>query len=159
MEKVGVLGGVVAQIVMLVMSFTVTSSFWASCALARLWSRRVMAVKRASGMSGVVHRERASWCWRDCPRRDLDVVGGVVVDRFALGGEDRAVGFEEILALHALRAGKPTSMPMLAPSNAALGSSLRVMPASNGSAVVEPIATPSMLSIAGGISSSRRMTG
>ena len=35
---------------------------------------------------------------------NLDVVGGVVVDRFALGGEDRAVGFEEVLALHALRA-------------------------------------------------------
>src|SRR5687767_15203955 len=40
------------QIVMLVMSFTDTSSLLASCASARLWSSRVIAVKRSRGTSG-----------------------------------------------------------------------------------------------------------
>ena len=36
------------------MSFTVTPAFLASCALARLWSRRVIAVKRSAGTSGAL---------------------------------------------------------------------------------------------------------
>ena len=42
------------QSVMLVMSATAAPVFFASCAIARLWSRRVMAVKRSRGTSGAL---------------------------------------------------------------------------------------------------------
>ena len=42
------------QIVIFVMSLTVLPVLVASCAIARLWSRRVMAVKRSGAMSGAL---------------------------------------------------------------------------------------------------------
>src|SRR5512139_902237 len=42
------------QIVILVMSLTVVPVFWASWAIARLWSRRVIAVKRPLSMFGAL---------------------------------------------------------------------------------------------------------
>ncbi len=39
---------------MLVMSVTGTASLLASWAIARLWSRRIIAVKRSRGMSGAL---------------------------------------------------------------------------------------------------------
>ena len=56
----------------------------------------------------IVHRNERVGVGGVAHDQNLDVVGGIVVDRFALGGEDRAVGFEEVLALHTLRAGAGT---------------------------------------------------
>ena len=94
------------QIVILVISVTGTPSLAASWAMARLWSSRVRAVKRSVGMSGALLMAMSALVLAGLPvTSDPDVVGGVVVERLALGGEDRAVGLEQVAALHALSAG------------------------------------------------------
>ena len=56
-------------------------------------------------MSGVVHRDEGVGVGRVADHEDLDVVGRAARERRALRGEDRAVGLEQVAALHALRAG------------------------------------------------------
>ena len=55
------------QMVILVMSSTGTPALVASCASARLWSRRVMAVNRSCGSPGRCTWRSGRWCWPGCP--------------------------------------------------------------------------------------------
>ncbi len=98
------------QIVTLVMSLTAAPAFLASCAIARLWSSRVIAVKRSRGMSGaLLCAIRAVRVGRVTDHENPHVRGGVVVQRVALRLEDPAVGLEQVAALHPLRAGSSTN--------------------------------------------------
>ena len=53
---------------------------------------------------GVAHRDQGVGVRRVAGHPDPDVVRRVVVEGLALGGEDRAVGLEQVAALHALGA-------------------------------------------------------
>ena len=65
-----------------------------------------MAVKRPFGDVGrVVHGDEGVGVGRVADHEDAHVGGGVVAEGLALHGEDGAVGLEQVLALHALRAG------------------------------------------------------
>ena len=69
-----------------------TSSRFASWETARLWSRRIIAVKRSAGMSGGVSAsDQRVGVGRVADDEHPDVVGGVRVERGALGPEDAAV--------------------------------------------------------------------
>ena len=62
-------------------------------------------MKRSAGMSRrVAHRDQRVGVGRVADHEHAHVVGGVGVERLALGLEDRAVGLEQVGALHALRA-------------------------------------------------------
>ena len=91
------------QIVIFVISVTGTPSFFASCASARLWSRRVIAVNRSAGTSGACGLgDQRVGVGRVADHQHADVVRGARVDRLALRREDAAVGLEQVAALHAL---------------------------------------------------------
>ena len=95
------------QIVMFVMSVTGAPVLAASWEIARLWSRRVSAENRSSGMSGAFCCAMSALVLAGLPVTPIaDVVGGDRVERLALGGEDRAVGGQQVTALHA-RAARP----------------------------------------------------
>ena len=84
------------------MSVTFAPVLRASCEIARLWSRRVSAENRSLRDVGcVAHRDQRVGVGRVAGHADADVVGGDLVERLALGGEDRAVGLEQVAALHA----------------------------------------------------------
>ena len=90
------------QIVIFLMSVTLAPVFLASWLIARLWSRRVSAENRSFGnVGGVAHRDQRVRVGRVAGHADADVVGGDLVERLALRGEDRAVGLEQVAALHA----------------------------------------------------------
>ena len=95
------------QIVMFVIAVTGAPVLAASWEIARLWSRRVSAENRSSGMSGALllgdERVGVGGVAGDT---DPHVVGGDRVEGLALRGEDRAVGGEQVAALHA-RAARP----------------------------------------------------
>ena len=92
-----------------VTSATAAPVFAATWALARLWSSRVIAVKRSRPMRRrVVHRDQAVGVGRVADDEHPHVARGAGRERLALHGEDRAVRLEQILALHALRAGPGT---------------------------------------------------
>ena len=55
----------------------------------------------ARDVGGVRHRDQGVGVGRVAGHADADVVGGDVVQGLALGGEDRAVGGEQVAALHA----------------------------------------------------------
>ena len=94
------------QIVIFLMSVTLAPVLRASCEIARLWSRRVSAENRSLRDVGRVgHRDQRVGVRRVTGDADADVVGGHRVERLALGGEDRAVGLEQVAALHARPAG------------------------------------------------------
>ena len=95
------------QIVIFLMSVTAAPVLAASCEIARLWSSRVSAENRSlRDVGGVGHRDQRVGVGRVAGDADADVVGGDLVERLALGGEDRAVGLEQVAALHA-RAARP----------------------------------------------------
>ena len=95
------------QIVIFLMSVTAAPVFLASCEIARLWSRRVSAENRSlRDVGGVGHRDQRVGVGRVAGHADADVVGGDRVERLALRGEDRAVGLQQVAALHA-RAARP----------------------------------------------------
>ena len=84
------------------MSVTVAPVLAASCEIARLWSRRVSAEKRSErDVGGVLERDQRVGVGRVAGHADADVVSGDLVERLALGGEDRAVGRQQVAALHA----------------------------------------------------------
>ena len=90
---------------MLVISDTAAPVFCASCATARLWSSRVIAVKRSVRHAvGVAHRDQRVGVGRVADDEDLDVIRRAGGDRLALRLEDAAVGLEQVGALHALLA-------------------------------------------------------
>ena len=95
------------QIVIFLMSVTEAPVLAASCEIARLWSRRVSAENRSlRDVRGVGHRDQRVGVGRVAGHADAYVVGGHLVERLALRGEDRAVGLEQVTALHA-RAARP----------------------------------------------------
>ena len=84
------------------MSVTAAPVFLASCEIARLWSRRVSAENRSlRDVGGVAQRDQRVGVGRVAGHADADVVGGDGVQRLALRGEDRAVGLQQVAALHA----------------------------------------------------------
>ena len=93
------------QMVSRVISETGAPVFFDSWLSARLWSRRVMAVKRSAGTSGAcVWRDERVGVGRVADHKNAYVVGGSRVDRLSLRGEDAAVCLEQVAALHAGRA-------------------------------------------------------
>jgi hypothetical protein len=62
----------------------------------------------AGDVGGVGHRDQRVGVGGVAGHADADVVGGHLVEGLALGGEDRAVGLEQVAALHALGAGAGT---------------------------------------------------
>ena len=55
----------------------------------------------ARDVGGVGHRDQRVGVGRVAGHADADVVGGDLVEGLALRGEDRAVGLEQVAALHA----------------------------------------------------------
>jgi hypothetical protein len=130
--------------------------------LARLWSRRIIALKRSRGTSGACDiaisafvlaglpttrtcRSLAAWALSACPC-------GLKMPPLASSRSARSIP---------ARAGRaPTSRATLTPSNATFGSSLMSMLESSGKAQsVSSIAVPSAAPSAGVISSRRSATG
>ena len=96
--------------VMLLMSLTDVPVFATSCASARLWSRRVIAEKRASARRVRFIAIRALVLAGLPVTHDPNVVGGAVVDRLALRLKIAPFGLEQVAALHPLARGRaPTS--------------------------------------------------
>ena len=150
------------QIVILLISVTGTSSFFAS------WAMRAVVVQahhrgeavgrdvRGGGPGDQGVRVR-----RVADDQHADVVRGARVDRPALRGEDAAVGLQQVAALHALgpRAGADQQRDVDAVERAS-ASSVMSMPASSGNAQSSSsIAVPSAAFTACGISSRRSRTG
>jgi len=69
-----------------------------------LWSRRIIAVKRSRDVGRVALSDEAVRVRRVADDEDLHVLGRAGVQRLSLGLEDPAVGFEQVRALHPLRA-------------------------------------------------------
>ena len=113
------------QMVMLVTSLIADPVFWATWAMARLWSRRIIAVNRSLGTSGALlcamrqlvlaglpttrtFRSEAAWALSACPC-------GLKIPPLASSRSPRSIPL--------VRGRAPTSMAMFTPSNAWLGSS------------------------------------
>ena len=91
--------------VMLVTSLTAEPVFLATWAMARLWSRRIIAVKRsARDVGSVALGDQAVGVGRVTDHQHLDVRRGTTVQRLALWLEDPTVGLEQVTPLHALAA-------------------------------------------------------
>ena len=122
------------QMVTWLTSATGTPALIASWPAARLWSRRVRALKRSRGdVGGVAQGDEGVGVGRVARDQHLDVVRGVVVQRAALRLEDGAVGLEQVAALHALAAGRaPTRKARFTPSKTRLGSSPITTESSSG---------------------------
>ena len=87
------------------MSLTGTATLSASCAIARLWSRRIIEVNRSRGMSGALFIAIRQLVLAGLPTTSTFTSAAArVVQRLALDGEDLAVLAEQLGALHALRA-------------------------------------------------------
>ena len=88
-----------------VTSVTGTASLVASWATARLWSRRIIEVKRSRGMSGALFIAIRQFVLAGLPTTStFTSAAATLVQRLALDGEDLAVGAEQLGALHALGA-------------------------------------------------------
>jgi hypothetical protein len=114
------------QIVMLVMSLTAAPVFLAaSWAIARLWSRRVIAVKRSRGMSGaLLLRDQAVGVGRVADHQHLDVGGGVAFSALPWGLKMPPLASSRSpRSMPLVRGRAPTSSAMLTPSKAGFGSS------------------------------------
>ena len=136
--------------------------FFASCDSARLWSRRVIAVKRLPGMSGAWLAAMSALVLAGLPttrtRTSLAAPAlraspwGLKMPPLALSRSPRS--------MPAVRGRAPTSSATLQPSKAALASAVMSMPDSSGKAQSSSsIAVPSAALSAGSISSRRRRTG
>ena len=90
------------QIVIFLMSVTGAPVLAASWLIARLWSRRVSAEKRSRGMSGALVIAMSALVLAGLPVTPMRTSSAAtVVEGLALRGEDRAVGREQVAALHA----------------------------------------------------------
>ena len=150
------------QIVILVTAETGLPSLFASCAIARLWSRRVIALKRSRGTSGAL----------DIAIRQLVLAGlpttrtltspaapaliaspcGLKMPPLASSRSERSIPGP--------RGRAPTSRPTLQPSNACRGSSeMSILRSSGNAQSSSSIAVPSAALTASGISSRLSSTG
>ncbi len=144
------------------MSLTLTPALRASCVLARLWSSRVMAVKRSRGTSGAFDIAISAFVLAGLPTTRIFTESsawsliawpcGLKMPPLASSRSARSMPF--------VRGRAPTSRPISAPSKAWSGSSNMSMLESSGKAQSSSsIATPLTASMACGISSSRSATG
>ena len=150
------------QIVIFVMSFTEASRRPASCAIARLWSRRVMAVKRPGSRSGALFIAISELVFAGLPT--TRILTSFLAERLSASpcglkmpplAESRSER-----SMPALRGIAPTSRATSASPKATSASSVRTVPASSGKAQSSSsMATPSRAPSAGVISSIWRMTG
>ncbi len=150
------------QIVSFLMSWTLAPVLVASCDSARLWSRRVIAVKRLLGMSGAWLAAMRALVLAGLPttstRTSLAAPAfraspcGLKMPPLALSRSPRS--------MPAVRGRAPTSRATLQPSKAALASEVMSMPVSSGKAQSSSsIAVPWAALRAGSISSRRSRTG
>ena len=150
------------QIVIFLMSFTDTSRRCASCVLARLWSRRVIAVKRRGSRSAALLIAIRALVLAGLPttstftsflaERDSDSPCGLKMPPLADSRSARS--------MPALRGIDPTRMAMSASPNAVSASSVHTTSDSSGKAQSSSsIRTPSSAPSAGVISSSWSDTG
>ena len=140
-------------------SSTPAPSFSASCATARFWSSRVMAVKRSFGMSGALLIAISAFVFAGLPTTRILTSSaapafsaspcGLKIWPLASSRSARSMPFE--------RGRAPTSIATFTPSNACVGSSKISVEASSGKAQSwSSMAVPSAALTASGISSRRR---
>lgn len=148
--------------VIFLISVTGTWSLAASWDSARLWSRRVIAVKRSAGTSGAC-------CWA---MSEL-VFAGLPTTRTRMSSAAWSLmalpwgpkmpplaWSRSPRSMPAVRGRAPTSRATLVPSNATFGSAVTSMPLSSGNAQSSSsIAVPSAALTACGISSRLSLTG
>ena len=93
------------QIVMLVTSLIAAPVLPASWAIARLWSRRIIAVNRSAGMSGALLLAIRQLVLAGLPTTSTLMSDAAwALSACALRLEDAAVGLQQVAALHALGA-------------------------------------------------------
>ena len=150
------------QMVMFLTSATCTPVFWATCVSARLWSRRIIAVKRSFGTSGA-----------ECMAMRALVLAGLPTTSTLTSSAARSLmalpctvkmaplaSSRSPRSMPLVRGRAPTSMQTFAPSKASLGSSVATQPDSSGKAQSSSsMPTPSRAPRACGISSMRSSTG
>ena len=149
------------QTVTLSMSVTWQPALVASWARARLWSRRVMAVKREEGMSGACEAAMRALVLAGLPTTSTLMSSAAPALRASPWGPKMPPLAESRSArsIPALRGMEPTRKAMLAPSKAALASSkMSTLPRVGKAESNSSIAVPSAALTAGGISSRRRLT-
>ena len=150
------------QIVILLISVTGTPSFFASCAMARLWSRRIIAVKRSAGTSGAADRAISAFVFAGLPTTSTRTSSAApaLIARPCGAKIPPLASSRSPRSMPLVRGRAPTSSATLTPSNAAVASSVMSMPASSGKAQSSSsIAVPSAALTACGISSRRSRTG
>ncbi len=147
---------------MSVMSVTCAPTFFASCVSARLWSSRVIAVKRSEGMSGACDFAIRQLVFAGLPTTSTLMSSaapefsalpcGSKILPFASSRSARSIPFE--------RGRAPISSATFAPSKAWFASSWISIERSSGNAQSSSsIAVPSAALTASGISSSESATG
>ena len=150
------------QIVILVTSRTVVPVLAASWAMARLWSRRVMAVKRSSGMFGALFMAIRALVLAGLPTTRMRTSDAALSER-ALPWTVKMAPLASRRSLRSMpfdRGRAPTSRAKFTSPKASLGSSVWTMPSSSGKAQSSSsMATPLRASRAGVMSSRCRMTG
>ena len=147
---------------MFVISLTRAPVFSASWPTARLWSRRVIAVKRSRGTPSALLMAISAFVLAGLPTTSTRTSSaawaaiaspcGLKMPPLASSRSARSMPF--------VRGRAPTRSPMLVPSKASLASSKMSIEASSGNAQsTSSIAVPSAALTASGISSSRSATG
>ena len=150
------------QIVTPSTSVTATPARAASCATARLWSRRVRAVNRSAGTSGAWAAAISALVLAGLPTTTTRTSSaawsliarpwGPKIPPLASSRSPRSMPF--------VRGRAPTSIACWTPSNATAGSSVTSTSASRGNAAsASSMAVPSAARRAAGISSRRSRTG
>lgn len=150
------------QMVRRLMSATVEPVFFASWVSARLWSRRVIAVKRSAGTSGAAAWAISALVLAGLPTTRI-LTSSAAWSLMALPCGLKMPPLAESRSPRSMplvRGRAPTSRPTLVPSKATFGSSVMSMPWSSGKAQSSSsIAVPSAAFSAGVISSRRSLTG
>ena len=150
------------QMVSRVISDTGAPVFFDSWLSARLWSSRVIAVKRSAGTSGACDDAMNALVLAGLPTtrmRTSSAAPALIASPCGLKMPPLASS-RSPRSMPAVRGRAPTSNATLTPSNAALASAVTSMPVSNGKAQSSSsIAVPAAALSAGSISSSRSATG
>jgi hypothetical protein len=148
--------------VIFLMDSTGTASLLASCEIARLWSRRIIAVKRSAGTSGALACAMRAFVLAGLPTtRTLmsSAAPALIASPWGLKMPPLA-SRRSPRSMPGPRGRAPTSRPMLVPLKASLASLVISMLLSSGNAAsLSSIAVPSAAFSAGSISSRLRETG
>ena len=150
------------QIVIFLMSVTGTSSFAASCEMARLWSRRVRALKRSLGMSGALLIAISALVLAGLPVTRTRMSSAATSLRALPCAVNSAplADSRSPRSMPAVRGRAPTSSAMFAPSKTLVGSSpITTLDSSGNAQSSSSMTTPSSAFRAGVISRRRSSTG